>query len=133
MDDVTEEVLYNGVKLPIRGKLDQWNQKKIITFQSCDKNDPGKLVIKGSDNQEKDHCKNGGLVLHCTSSDETSPWHNFKSESEHWRIDNGDLPCERNITPWSMRFPLFQRLGELGAKKIWAPKKRVTLIGSPLK
>ena len=76
------------------------------------------------------------MVLHCTASDETSPWHNFKTESEHWRIyngDDGDIPCERNITPWSMRFPLFQRLSELGAKKIWAPKKRVTLIGSPLK
>ena len=132
MDDVTEEVLYNDVKLTMRGQLDQWDSKKITTFQSCDNNNPGQLILRGSDNQDDDHCKRGGLVLHCTASDETSPWHNFKSDTEHWRVDNGDVPCERNIGPWSMRLPLFQKLNELGAKKIWAPKKEVTLIGSPL-
>ena len=107
--------------------------EKTITFLSCDHNDPGQLIIQGSDNQDEDHCKNGGLVLHCTASDENSPWHNFKSDAEHWRVDNGDIPCERNITPWSMRFPLYQKMNKLGAKKISAPEKKFTLIGSPLK
>ena len=133
VDDITTKAQYNDVNLEIKGYLSIWNMEKTITFLSCDHNDPGQLIIQGSDNQDEDHCKNGGLVLHCTASDENSPWHNFKSDAEHWRVDNGDIPCERNITPWSMRFPLYQKMNKLGAKKISAPEKKFTLIGSPLK
>ena len=51
VDNVVQEVKYNGVTLAVSGTLNDWTKEKNIEFESCDKKDPGKLSIKGRDNQ----------------------------------------------------------------------------------
>ena len=128
VDDVVKEVHYNQDKLAVVGDLNDWRKEKTISFESCDQNEPGTLTVRGKDYNMFFNCNKGGLLLHCTASDETSPWHNFKSDAEHWTVENGEL-CQKDFEGWLP--PFINNLEQLGAKKIWAAKREVTLIGSP--
>ena len=134
IDDKVLEAQYNNFGLPITGTLNNWSEEKTISFYSCDVTNPGKLSITGFDNNSVEHCSWGGLLLHCTASDQTSPWHNFKTDMDHWRVENGNELCSNNEGMMGVNpLPEFmQKLREYGAKKIWANRQKVTLIGSPL-
>ena len=71
--NVIENILYNQAKLVIEGQLDNWESEKTITFQSCDGNHPGQLIIRGKGIDRKNNC----LLLTCIASDVTNAWHNF--------------------------------------------------------
>ena len=132
VDDRVVKVLYNDQELEVQGgKLDRWQAMKTITFESCDSWNPGQLSIKGEDVNKKLNCVFGGLMLHCTASDTNSPWHNFKSDNIHWTDENGKKPCQNNVGIYSLPQPTCSKLREKGAKKIWAPRQTVTLIGTP--
>ena len=131
VDNVVQEVKYNGVTLAVSGTLNVWTKEKIIEFESCDKKDPGKLSIKGRDYNSNNNCYWGGLLLHCKASDTTSPWHNFKSGVDHWLDENGDVPCQNDLLFPSSSYGFIVALNSLGAKKIWAPRQNVVLTGSP--
>ena len=119
--------------LPITGNLNNWPEEKTTSFYSCDVTNPGKLSITGFDNNFGEHCTWGGLLLHCTASDQTSPWHNFKTDTDQWKDENGNEPCSNNEGMIHQGMPEFmQKMSQLGAKKIWANRQKVTLIGSPL-
>ena len=131
VDDHVVEVLYNKEKLKVEGQLDNWQKEKTIRFESCDRRNPGQLIIKGEDRNQEQHCIWGGLMLHCTASDANSPWHNFKSELEHWKDENGQKPCQNDGGIYSHNNPVSEKFRKNGAKKIWAPRKKVTLTGTP--
>ena len=76
MKNVIEIILYNQAKLEIEGQLDDWESEKTITFQSCDGNHPGQLIIRGKGIDRENNC----LLLTCTASDVTNAWHNFQLE-----------------------------------------------------
>ena len=132
VDDRVVKVLYNDQELEVQGgQLYKWQAEKTITFESCDSWNPGQLSIKGEDVNKKLNCVFGGLMLHCTASDTNSPWHNFKSDNVHWTDENGEKPCQNNDGIYSLYHPTSKKLREKGAKKIWAPRQTVTLIGTP--
>ena len=97
VDNVIQEVKYNHVKLSVSGQLNNWKKENSFAFQSCNKDDPGKLTIQGLDHNRDKNCEYGGLLLHCTASDRTSLWHNFKSDAEHWRDEKGQFPCQNDL------------------------------------
>ena len=131
VDDVVEEIKYNGVTLAVQGQLNDVRKEKTISFESCDNKKPGKLSIKGRDNNRNNNCYHGGLLLHCEASDKTSPWHNFKSGVDHWLDENGAVPCQNSWISHADRNPFIAVLRKLGAKGIWAPRQNVVLTGSP--
>ena len=131
VDNVVQEVKYNGVTLAVSGTLNDWTKEKIIEFESCDKKDPGKLSIKGRDYNSNNNCYWGGLLLHCKASDTTSPWHNFVSGVDHWLDEFGAVPCQNDLLFPSSTWGFIVTLNGLGAKKIWAPRQNVVLTGSP--
>ena len=133
VDNVVQEVKYNGVALAVDGQLNDWRKENTISFESCDAKDPGKLSIKGRDYNSNNNCYWGGLLLHCKASDTTSPWHNFKSGVDRWLDENDDEPCQNDLLFPSVHWaPEFIRvLNSLGAKKIWAPRQNVVLTGYP--
>ena len=54
VDNVVNSVKYNNNPLKISGgAVNNWQQEKVISFQSCDDSCPGILEIKGRHNQAK--------------------------------------------------------------------------------
>ena len=120
--------------LQVNGEKDSWESPKTVIFSACysyyDGTKP--LKISGSDAENSDHCANGGLILHCTSDDIRSPWHNFKTDIIKWTTESGDVPCLDNNSGFAAAGSQFiDNLMSLGANKIWAPTQGVTLIGKP--
>ena len=82
-------------------------------------------------------CGNNGLILRCTASKTSSPWHNFMSDKTHWRDDQNRKPCFRKHRKFPRRAYRFRGhfafiKGLVPASKIWIPGQyKVTLIGRP--
>ena len=143
VDNVVKSVTYNDNPLAIIGNANNWRTKKEISFESCAEDIsgvngvrltlPGKLTITGRDQNDSDHCKWGGLLLHCTASQNSSPWHNFVSDATNWKDKNGNTPCQNDeVFPQTgAGIPFIDFLNQKGAKKIWTKEKTVTLMGSP--
>ena len=34
--------------------------------------------------------------MHCTASNQNSPWHNFVSDEYSWIDENGEIPCQND-------------------------------------
>ena len=120
--------------LYIDGDKNSWQSPKTIIFNACYSYYEGtkELKIAGSDAESSDHCANGGLILHCTSEDITSPWHNFKTDDIQWTTEVGDVPCIDNDSGFAAAGSQFiDNLLNSGANKIWTESKDVTLIGKP--
>ena len=120
--------------LEVNGDKNSWESPKNVIFNACysyyDGTKP--LKISGSDAESSDHCANGGLILHCTSDDTNSPWHNFKTDNAHWTTESGEVPCLDNNSGFATAGSQFiENLLGLGANKIWGSTQDVTLIGKP--
>ena len=135
VDNEIDFVKYNGNFLTISGgDINDWQKKKEISFQSCYRNSPGILEIKGTNWEENDHCKWAGLLMECTASHISSRWHNFVSDDNaNWKSENGDALCQNDelFPRVGSGIPFIASLNENGAKKIWTEEKTATLIGSP--
>ena len=147
VDNKVDYVKYNGNLLTVTGGPNWW-QEKVFSFESFSDSSPGELEIKGTDLQPSNHCFWAGLLLHCTASRTTSPWHNFVSDKTHWTVssEGNAVPCHQDG-----QFPRFfepichpsgtcssgnsyhfiSSLNTAKAKKIWGEKKTVILKGSP--
>jgi len=133
VDDIVNSVKYNDVSLAITGGS-IWEEEKVISFQSCCDNCPGVLEIKGTDDNIDNHCYNAGLLLRCTASRSSSPWHNFISDTIYWKVENDEIPCQDDGNfpiNAGAGIPFIAAMNSFGAKKIWNNKKYATLRGSP--
>ena len=138
LDNDVHSVSYNGKELQVEGVLDDWEEGKTFSFSSCDDNNPGELVINGTDWNENDHCLKGGMMLMCTAENSTSPWHNFGSNLENW-VDNEDNStlCSNEGSGSMVSSGLRDQVGIIldlhgkGAKKIWSHKNVTSLKGTP--
>ena len=136
VDNVVDDVSYNEESLLVDGVLNDWMKLKTFSFASCDRENPGTLMVNGTDWNANDFCKNGGLLLACTASDQSNPWHNFVSNGETWfDFKTGLKACteQTGFIPYgqSLGVTFISDLVGVGAKKIWAPSQSVSLIGSP--
>ena len=110
----------------------------MFSFESFSDSSPGELEIKGTDLQPSNHCFWAGLLLHCTASRTTSPWHNFGSNLENW-VDNEDNStlCSNEGSGSMVSSGLRDQVGIIldlhgkGAKKIWSHKNVTSLKGTP--
>ena len=149
VDNWVNYVKYNGNLLTVTaGSTSNWKQEKVFSFESCSDVTPGELEIKGRDFESSNHCYNGGLLLHCTASRATSPWHNFVSDDIHWIVssEGGAVPCQQmslfanyyepfclptGTCPAANKYHFISSMNTAGAKKIWGQQKTVVLRGSP--
>ena len=126
----------------ISGNTDKWDEEKEIYFEYSQDSKPGQLRIKGTDKNNinlngHDHCYWAGLLLHCTASQITSPWHNFVSDTINWIIDSDDFPfstpCQNDLilSKTGENITFISDLNSSGAKKIWSLEKTTTLVGTP--
>ena len=90
----------------------------------------GKLILGTNSENDDHHCNNAGLGLRCTASRSSSPWHNFISDIDHWKIENDTTPCQGGFSGRD-EIPFIAALKSFGAKKIWNNEKIATLRGSP--
>ena len=130
VDNVITSVSYNGIPLQVSGPLNDWRKENLIQFESCDDRRPGELRIKGFDWNNSLHCYRGGLMLHCRAGRHSSPWHNFVSDTAHWKDENGAKPCQNDLL-YGLGYQFIKMLKTEGARKIWSNRKNVTLIGKP--
>ena len=135
IDNVIESVLYNGEVLEVSGPLSTWEVANSFGFKSCDRQNPGSLIINGSDYESGNNCYSGGFIMHCTASDPLSPWNNFVSDRTHWRV-NGDLPFCSKGAGWLAQggresYPSVEYFYGKGAEEIWINAKEASFIGSP--
>ena len=133
VDNVVNYVKYNGQTLSVTGTLNNWTKENRISFRSCNPEAPGTLEIRGTDSNSNNNCFWGGLLLRCTADMTSSPWNNFMSNAANWKDERNQRPCQNDLL-----FPRVGRnigfiksLNSAGAKKIWAARKTVTLIGTP--
>ena len=121
--------------MTVTGVLNDWKEENSFTFSSCDHCNPGELVIQGHDYNGLNNCVWGGLLLHCTAVDTSSPWHNFVSDTIHWKVSDGSTPCTNSggMIPHAAgaNIDFVSDLLADGAQKIWSDKKTVKLIGKP--
>merc|ERR1712025_1302282 len=133
VDNTVNWAKYNGIPLTISGgDNNDWQKEKVVSFESCCDSSPGVLEIKGTDWDNGNHCYWAGLLLRCTASRASSPWHNFVSDESHW-LANGVAPCQNDeLFPQSgSSIPFIASLNGFGAKKIWSNEKETYFQGSP--
>ena len=137
IDNAVNSVTHNGVELTINGQVDNLAIEKTVEF-NCTNEDPGNLVISGSDDNTFDdpssHCTFAGLILHCTAYDVSNPWHDFVSDNNaNWVDENGAIPCASTSGGFlDSGLSFVNDMLAKGAKKIWAKRKDVTLTGISL-
>ena len=140
VDDITKNVYYNADRNSeeeleiLGGDLTEWRIEKHVTFEACDREEPGKIIVMGRNAQKKDHCKLGGLIMHCVAH-QASPWNDFKTDAENW-VDlsgnylelciNNEGIAGRDDTPYWLTLMI-----ESGAVKIWTNTRDATLLGKP--
>ena len=133
IDNRIDSVYYNDVRLDVTGNTGDHSSENSITFKSCPiLLNPGELTITGTDFAGQKNCHWGGLVLHCIAEDESNPWHNFVTDQDRWKVNDGSRPCA-DPTSWLMNrtSSWMVDMYNAGAKSIWANAQQVTLIGKP--
>ena len=147
VDNKVDYVKYNGNLLAVTGGPIWWHEK-VFSFESCSDRSPGTLEIRGTNSENSNHCEWAGLLLHCTASKTTSPWHNFVSDKTHWRVssEGNAVPCQNDgvfakyfepicypsgTCSTGNKYHFISSLNTAKAKKIWGQRKTVILKGSP--
>jgi hypothetical protein len=100
VDNAIRTVKYGNQDLTAdSGSVDSWTSVKVFSF--TDAGPTAKLEIYGEEYSNCDGCKCAGLGVHCVSDDSTSPWHNFVSDTTHWksRVENSNGGDTEYATP----------------------------------
>ena len=54
----------------------------------------GEIKVEGEDfDGGNTRCYSAGFIMLCEASDSQGPWHNFKSDMEHWRAEDNSELC----------------------------------------
>ena len=138
IDNTVDSVSYNGYLLQVEGDVEDWEIEKTFKFSSCYNNNPGELIINGTDHDKSNHCLNGGMMLLCTAQDQSSPWHNFASDLDNWvdNVNNSTLCSDEGSGSMvniglENKVKIIEDLHNKGAKKIWSDNKVASLRGTP--
>ena len=100
VDNAIRTVKYGNQDLTAdSGSVDSWESVKVFSF--TDAGPTAKLEIYGEEYSNCDGCKCAGRGVHCVSDDSTSPWHNFVSDTTHWksRVENSNGGDTEYATP----------------------------------
>jgi hypothetical protein len=100
IDNAMKTVKYGDRELTAdSGSVNSWTSVKVFSF--TDAGPMAKLEIYGSEFSNCDGCACAGLSVHCASDDSTAPWHNFVSDTTHWksRVENSNRGNTEYATP----------------------------------
>ena len=135
IDNVVDGISYEGTALDVQGDLNNWNKEKTFTFSTCDRNNPGTLMVDGTDTDNSPtNCLTGGMIMHCTCEDTLNPWHNFVSDTVNWKLDDESTLCtsEANFVRAGQNLPFIQSILAADGKSIWSQTEgEVALLGTP--
>ena len=128
VDNVVDQVKYNGKKLNMRGGNPAvWGQAKEISFTPVD---GGKLEIKGHETAGTEGCKHSGLIVECESKKHPK-WNKWGTNKTEWKTGDDRAVC---ISTSGFNLPGAKGYG----KKIWDSNNNVekkwgavTLVGAP--
>ena len=105
LDDKVNGVYYNGTKLDItKGDVSNWKSEKEIMFTPVE-DGYGEIKVEGEDYDPANHCYWGGFIMLCKASDGQGPWHNFKSDTQHWRAEDDSELCVNGNSEYSSDLP----------------------------
>jgi len=127
VDNVVDEVKYNGKKINYTGNSKVWSEAKEFSFTPVP---GGVLEIKGHETRGVAGCKNSGLQLECESTKHPK-WNKWGSNEKDWKTGDGRPVC--------ISTSAFYLQGAKGyGKKIWDSNNNVenrwgavTLVGAP--
>ena len=68
-------------------------------------------------------------MMMCIASRTASPWHNFVTDTVHWKEESGASLCLNDGGIYS--HALVASIAAIGAKNIWTDAKTATFEGSP--
>ena len=135
VDNVVDGISYEGSELTVSGELGNWRSEKTFNFSTCDRTNPGQLVVNGTDSNSNNFCRNAGMILHCECEDAFNPWHNFITDIENWKVDDGSEPCTEDTgfipAAINQNIQFITDMIDQGASKIWSDAKVVSLAGTP--
>ena len=131
-------VEYSGMQLNINGDVADWRDMKTFTFVHNTTSE-NVMMIKAENWGPKPYCMWAGLLLHCQARSVHSrmiafdnPWHDFTSNLEQWRTEDGSKMCADGMISVGSNDSTIQTLVSKGAVRIWGGEHNTsTLIGSP--
>ena len=77
--------------------MSSWESEKEFRFTPVeDEYGEIKVEVENYDDgydENGNHCSSAGFIMLCEASDSQGPWHNFKSDTEHWRAEDDSELC----------------------------------------
>ena len=112
-DNKVNGVYYKGFKLglcpivqcPIQGDMSNWESEKKFSFNTPAKDEHGEIKVEVENYEDGDHCSSAGFIMLCEASDSQGPWHNFKSDTEHWRAEDDSELCVNGNSKYYSDYP----------------------------
>ena len=105
-DNKVNGVYYNGTKLdPIQGDMSNWESEKKFSFNTPVKDEYGEIKVEVENYEDGNHCSSAGFIMLCEASDGQGPWHNFKSDTEHWRAEDNSELCINGNSKYYSDYP----------------------------
>ena len=73
--------------------MSSWESEKEFGFTPAE-DEYGEIKVEVEDYDEiGNDCSTAGFIMLCEASDGQGPWHNFKSDTEHWRAEDNSELC----------------------------------------
>ena len=112
---------------------EDWTQEKSVTFKQTHERASIWIHAEDFDSGGRD-CVDGGLVVHCEATDTSSPWHNFGTNLQNWKSEDGKELCSNQNARFIKGAPNWLKdILNKGAEHIWVDGSRhVKLLGTPV-
>ena len=77
--------------------MSSWESEKEFRFTPVE-DEYGEIKVEVENyedgyDENGNHCSSAGFIMLCKASDSQGPWHNFKSDTEHWRAEDDSELC----------------------------------------
>ena len=82
VDNFVNGTYHNDISLEVETTNVEWWAEKRVTFCQEPGEEPGDLKVWGTKSREEETCSWSGLLLRCTATDTSNPWHDFKSNTQ---------------------------------------------------
>ena len=85
--------------------MSNWESEKKFSFNTPVNDEYGEIKVEVENNQDSNHCSSAGFIMLCEASDSQGPWHNFKSDMEHWRAEDNSELCINGNSKYYSDYP----------------------------
>lgn len=92
IDNIVDQIYYNGVQLSVGGALGNWGSVKIFSFATAPR---GVLAVSGRESGNCNGCSCAGMKLECTGGSQAP-----NSDNTNWAAMGYDSSGERDALSW---------------------------------